>query len=478
MRVRTNLVALSRSEAADLPALFASNGVALLASLPGTSAEAIASAARPRRIRPVDNRTAQLDALGYGAGDGLTLDVAYNPPLGELAQPESILAEQFRAALEPHGVRFDSLYAIANVPAGRYRRRLRAEDGLDSYLSKLRGGVQPRGRASARMPPWPGHRVGRHALRLRLQSRCRYRTGRGTAHTRRPARRVENWRRGAARDSYDATYLLRSTLLCLHRRGGFELKRPALVTRSGRGNRICIITRFSRLGKVKTRLTPPLSAEEALALHDRMVRHTLRRALAVAATGEARVEVRTDITLPRAAHDWLGRGFSSRYQGEGDLGDRIRLAFSEAFARGEKRVVVIGSDCPRLTSDHLRDAIRRLSHIDVVLGPAKDGGYYLVALRAESAKRSVPALFTEIPWSSPGVLAATLAIAEKNDLTYALLERFPTSTCRRTLRTHPPRWRRRSCPPSRPSLSSFRLSTMPNSSPSPSPALVAPVPPR
>jgi hypothetical protein len=197
------------------------------------------------------------------------------------------------------------------------------------------------------------------------------------------------------------------------------------VTRSGRGNRICIITRFSRLGKVKTRLTPPLSAEEALALHDRMVRHTLRRALAVAATGEARVEVRTDITLPRAAHDWLGRGFSSRYQGEGDLGDRIRLAFSEAFARGEKRVVVVGSDCPRLTSDHLRDAIRRLSHIDVVLGPAKDGGYYLVALRAESAKRSVPALFTEIPWSSPGVLAATLAIAEKNDLTYALLETLP-----------------------------------------------------
>ena len=203
------------------------------------------------------------------------------------------------------------------------------------------------------------------------------------------------------------------------------MKRPTPVTRSGRGNRICIITRFARLGKVKTRLSPPLSAEEALALHDRMVRHTLRRALAVAAAGEARVEVRTDASFPRAAHDWLGRGFSSRYQGEGDLGDRIRLAFDQAFVKGEKRVVVVGSDCPRLTSDHLRDAIRRLSHIDVVLGPAEDGGYYLVALRAESAKRSVPALFTDIPWSSPDVLAITLAIAEKNDLTYALLETLP-----------------------------------------------------
>ncbi len=85
----------------------------------------------------------KLDALGYGAGDGLTLDVAYNPPLGELAQPESILAEQFRAALEPHGVRFDSLYAIANVPAGRYRQRLRAEGGLDSYLSTLAAAFNP-----------------------------------------------------------------------------------------------------------------------------------------------------------------------------------------------------------------------------------------------------------------------------------------------------------------------------------------------
>jgi len=143
MRVRTNLVALSRSEAADLPELFARNGVALLASLPGTSAEAIAA----QRGRATFDRSItmlrKLDALGYGAGDGLTLDIAYNPPLGELAQPESILTEQFRTALDPHGVRFDSLYAIANVPAGRYRQRLRAEDGLDSYLSTLAAAFNP-----------------------------------------------------------------------------------------------------------------------------------------------------------------------------------------------------------------------------------------------------------------------------------------------------------------------------------------------
>ncbi|NTU71732.1 MAG: DUF2064 domain-containing protein [Coriobacteriia bacterium] len=197
------------------------------------------------------------------------------------------------------------------------------------------------------------------------------------------------------------------------------------MTRSGRRNRICLLVRFPRLGGVKTRLTPPLSDEEALALHTRMARHTLRRARAVAATAEARVEVRTDAAYARSAHEWLGGGFTARYQGEGDLGDRIRLAFGQAFGARVKRVVVIGSDCPRLASTHLRDALARLDHADIVLGPAEDGGYYLVALRAESAKRSVPILFSGIPWSTSDVLAATLAIAEKNDLTYALLETLP-----------------------------------------------------
>lgn len=203
------------------------------------------------------------------------------------------------------------------------------------------------------------------------------------------------------------------------------MKRPAPVTRSGRGNRICILVRFPRLGEVKTRLAPPLTPDDALDLHDRMARHTLRRALGVAATREARVEVRTDAAFTHAAREWLGRGFATRYQGEGDLGDRIRLAFGDSFARGAKRVVVVGADCPRLSSAHLRDALRRLSHVDLVLGPAEDGGYYLVALRSESAKRSVPMLFTGVPWSTPDVLSATLDIAEKHGLTYALLERLP-----------------------------------------------------
>ena len=186
-----------------------------------------------------------------------------------------------------------------------------------------------------------------------------------------------------------------------------------------------MLTRYPRLGEVKTRLAPPLSPEDALALHDRLTRHTLRSMLALQATGDARAQVRTDAAFARVAYDWLGRGFAARYQGEGDLGDRIRLAFGETFARGAERVVVVGSDCPRLTAGHLRDALARLDEVDVVLGPADDGGYYLVALGRDASKRSVPVLFSNVAWGTDAVLESTLAICEEHGLSSALLERLP-----------------------------------------------------
>ena len=190
-------------------------------------------------------------------------------------------------------------------------------------------------------------------------------------------------------------------------------------------NLITMLARFPRLGEVKTRLVPPLTPEQALDLHDRLARHTLRTMLAVQATGDSKCQVRTDAAFSHAAHEWLGGGFSTRYQGEGDLGDRIRIAFGDAFSAGKRKAIVIGSDCPRLTSARLRDALRRLDGVDVVIGPATDGGYYLIALRKETAKRSVPYLFSNVPWGTADVLDATIALAEKHDLSYVLLEPLP-----------------------------------------------------
>lgn len=143
LRVRTNLVALRRPEASDLPALFAREGVALLASLPETSSEGVAAQRGRTAFDQSIDVLRELTSLGYGADGGPVLDVAYNPPLGELSLPEAEVTGRFRAGIEEYGVRFNALHAITNVPVGRYRDRLRAGDELDAYVALLAAAFNP-----------------------------------------------------------------------------------------------------------------------------------------------------------------------------------------------------------------------------------------------------------------------------------------------------------------------------------------------
>jgi len=138
------------------------------------------------------------------------------------------------------------------------------------------------------------------------------------------------------------------------------------------------------------------------------------------------VEVWTDAGSASAARRWLGhRDVGYRRQSDGDLGARIRAAFTRAFDRGAQQVVVIGSDCPRLSATHLRQALQLLSDVGLVLGPALDGGYYLIGINRESAARALPALFADVPWGSADVLARTLEAAESAHLGFMLLEPLP-----------------------------------------------------
>jgi len=103
-------------------------------------------------------------------------------------------------------------------------------------------------------------------------------------------------------------------------------------------------------------------------------------------------------------------------QGGGDLGLRLVRAFAEAFLRGVERVAIIGSDCPDFTEEDIHEAWEELDSHDVVIGPAKDGGYWLIALKEQH-----PELFAGIAWSSPSVLAQTRAIAEGQGMKVKLL---------------------------------------------------------
>jgi rSAM/selenodomain-associated transferase 1 len=92
-------------------------------------------------------------------------------------------------------------------------------------------------------------------------------------------------------------------------------------------------------------------------------------------------------------------------------------AFARSFESGMEKVVLIGTDCPTLQSQHLNQAFEALTHSDLVLGPATDGGYYLIAM-----KRKADYLFEGISWSTSEVLSQTLAVATAHGLHFTLLD--------------------------------------------------------
>jgi len=167
-------------------------------------------------------------------------------------------------------------------------------------------------------------------------------------------------------------------------------------------------------GAVKTRLVPVLGAETAARLYRALVEHVLE------ATSPARGEYERLVFFDpqqaiAAMRRWLV-GAQLRHQAGEDLGARLADAFARAFARGATRVAVIGSDTPSLTRADVVRAFAALDAADVVLGPAEDGGYYLVALRAPQ-----PSLFEAIAWSTQRVLAQTLERAQSARLRVARL---------------------------------------------------------
>ena len=165
-----------------------------------------------------------------------------------------------------------------------------------------------------------------------------------------------------------------------------------------------------RLGTVKTRLG--MDAEAACAAY----RGLAEAVLAQLAPCQG-VELRfTPADAEPEIRPWLRPGWRAKAQCEGDLGARLCAAFASEFESAAERVVVIGADCPYVTADDIQMAWDRLRSCDVVLGPAEDGGYWLIGLR-----ESRPELFEGIPWSSERVLAETLARAKALGLTTHLL---------------------------------------------------------
>jgi rSAM/selenodomain-associated transferase 1 len=186
--------------------------------------------------------------------------------------------------------------------------------------------------------------------------------------------------------------------------------------------KLIVFTRYPVPGQTKTRLIPRLGAVGAANFQRQLTEHMLTVIQDFMTDCQARdqpldVEVRFTGGDRPAMAAWLGDRWCYRNQGEGDLGNRLHRTFSEAITAGYSRILAIGIDCPGITTNGLYQAVTWLQDRDLVLGPALDGGYYLIGMR-----HFYPELFQGIAWSTDQVLAQTLAIAHDLNLAIATLE--------------------------------------------------------
>ena len=172
---------------------------------------------------------------------------------------------------------------------------------------------------------------------------------------------------------------------------------------------LVVFVKRPRPGAVKTRLGAAIGLEAAADLYRALVEHVLEATTPRPGDYERLVffDPPGDLEEMRA---WLP-GVRLLAQKGGDLGARMADAFARAFARGASRVAIVGTDAPRCTRETVTEALAALGGADVVLGPAEDGGYYLLALREPR-----PELFAGIAWSTAKVAAETRARATASRL--------------------------------------------------------------
>jgi hypothetical protein len=185
---------------------------------------------------------------------------------------------------------------------------------------------------------------------------------------------------------------------------------------------LIVFTRYPEPGTTKTRLIPLLGAEGAADLQRKMTEHVLLQVKRLSTHRELSVEIRYEGGDKHLMQTWLGQDFEYRPQGSGDLGERMKRSFEDAFGIGATTVVIIGTDIPEITEGIIQKAFSALQQKNVALGPAKDGGYYLIGLQKNSLSHAIPDLFNGINWGAGDVLEKTIKIAKHSGLSFTLLD--------------------------------------------------------
>ena len=178
------------------------------------------------------------------------------------------------------------------------------------------------------------------------------------------------------------------------------------------------------LGKVKTRLAKSIGDEEALKIYSKLLNYTFRESNC--ALWETAVHFKRTWDKTLNTFD-----FEIKPQSEGELGERMEASFHKEFKDGADRVVMIGADCPEISLGHIERAFGMLKLHDVVIGPASDGGYYLIAMNEVH-----PEILKDVPWSTDHVFEITKELAQENNLSIGLLETLTDIDTQEDLANH------------------------------------------
>ena len=180
-------------------------------------------------------------------------------------------------------------------------------------------------------------------------------------------------------------------------------------------NALIIFIKNPVLGKVKTRLAGTVGDETALEVYKELLNYTQKITLLIDAD-----KFLFYADFLQREDEWPNDRFIKHLQKGNDLGERMYNAFEYTFLNKHQKVIIIGSDCIDLSASVIEDAYMLLNDSDVVIGPAKDGGYYLLGM-----KELHQSLFKNISWGTSEVLKQTLSICRSQHLNYSLL---PTLT--------------------------------------------------
>jgi uncharacterized protein len=178
-------------------------------------------------------------------------------------------------------------------------------------------------------------------------------------------------------------------------------------------NALIIFQKNAEIGKVKTRLAATIGDENALSIFQYLVNYTYKFAEKTSADKFLFYSdfIDNEVVLPEK--------FEKMTQNGADLGERMCNAFRNIFDKGYENVIIIGTDCYELNDQILNNAFEKLSENDFVLGPANDGGYYLLGMKKLHEK-----VFQNKLWSTDKVAFETLKDIEKMQMTYFETERL------------------------------------------------------